>query len=423
MNRFFFLPLAARSLMNRRVTALLTLFAIALSVMLFLGVEKIRLGAKESFDNTISGTDLIVGARSGSVNLLLYSVFRIGDATNNITWESYRAFAEHPDTAWTVPISLGDSHRGFRVMGTTGAYFEHYQYGQRRPLEFGEGAPFEDVFDAVLGAEVASRLGYELGDAITLSHGIGETSFANHENKPFRVAGILKRTGTPVDSTVHVPLEGIEAIHLGWESGARSPLAALYTPERVRQMELQPAEITAFFMGLKSRIAALKVQREINQYMSEPLQAVIPGVALSQLWRVVSVAETALTSIAAFVVFTGLLGMLTAIMTSLNERRREMAILRSVGARPWMIFALLMSEAALLALAGALCGIAAIYTALTAARSFIEAQLGIFLGALQPGLYDLYLILAVVGAALLLGLFPALRAYRNSLADGLTVRV
>ncbi len=157
------LTLALKSLLNRRFTALLTLLSIALSVALLLGVERVRSETRASFSSTISGTDLIVGARSGPVQLLLYSVFRIGNATNNISWQSYQDIAAHPKVAWTVPISLGDSHRGFRVLGTTPGYFDHYRYARDRRLEFAAGARFDDLFDAVLGAEVADALGYRTG--------------------------------------------------------------------------------------------------------------------------------------------------------------------------------------------------------------------------------------------------------------------
>ncbi len=417
------LTLAWKSLMNRRVTALLTLAAIALCVTLFIGVDKIRDGARQGFDRTISGTDLIVGARSGSINLLLYSVFRIGNATNNVSWESYERWSQNENVAWSIPISLGDSHRGFRVMGTTTAYFEHYRFGGDNRLAIVEGRQFDDLFDAVLGADVARELGYELGQEFSVAHGIGATSFANHDDKPFTVSGILERTGTPVDRTIHVSLRGIEAIHIGWESGTQSPLARMVTADQVREMPLKPKAITAFMVGLKSRIAVLRLQRDINTYREEPLLAIIPGVALSELWSVVGVAETALRAIAAFVVFTGLLGMLTTIMTSLNERRREMAILRSLGARPWHIFALLLSEGALLALIGALLGVALVYGGLAIAAPIIEAQSGIFLGALTPGLYDVAVVGIIVIASVVLGCIPAFRAYRNSLADGLTIRV
>ena len=121
------LTLAGKSLWNRRLTSALVVCSIALSVALLLGVERLRTQARASFANTVSGVDLIVGARGGSINLLLYSVFRIGDPTNNVSWASYRAWAAHPQIAWTVPLSLGDSHRGFRVLGTTRDYFQLYR--------------------------------------------------------------------------------------------------------------------------------------------------------------------------------------------------------------------------------------------------------------------------------------------------------
>jgi hypothetical protein len=188
-----------RSLANRRATALLTVLAVAASVALLLAVEKVRTGARESFADTISGTDLIMGARAGDVQLLLYSVFRIGNATANVTWQSYQDIAARPEVAWTVPISLGDSHRGVRVLGTENSYFEHYRYRRGQPLQFAAGGPLRDLFDAVLGAEAAEQLGYQVGDPIVVSHGVGEVSFADHGDKPFWVAGILARTGTPVE--------------------------------------------------------------------------------------------------------------------------------------------------------------------------------------------------------------------------------
>ena len=176
------LRLALRSLIARRLTVGLTIFAVALSVALFLGVEKVRTGAKASFGDTISDTDLIVGARSGSVQLLLYSVFRIGNATNNVTWESYQDIAARPEVDWIVPISLGDSHRQFRVMGTTAEYFERYKYRGGRSLEFAEGRAFDDLFDAVIGADLATTLGYDVDDPLVVAHGLA--SFANHDNQP-----------------------------------------------------------------------------------------------------------------------------------------------------------------------------------------------------------------------------------------------
>jgi len=414
--------LAWQSLLNRRFTAGLTVVSIALSVALLVGVERLRTEARSSFANTLSGTDLIVGARSGPVQLLLYAVFRIGDATNNLSWQSYQEIAAHPKVAWTVPISLGDSHRGFRVLGTTSDYFERYRYARDRRLVVAEGQQFADLYDAVLGAEVADRLGYEVGDSIIVAHGASDVSFARHNDKPLRVVGILTRTGTPVDRTVHVSLEAIEAIHVDWQSGAPIPGMSI-SADQAHAMDLTPNAITAVLVGLKSKIATFKVQRFINDYPKEPLSAILPGVALSQLWNLIGIAENALLIVSAFVVVVGLFGMLTALLTSLNERRREMAILRSVGARPGHVFALIMGEAGSLTLLGVLSGLALLYALMFAGQPIIENRFGIFIAIGGLSSYEWILLGTVVAAGFLVGSVPSYRAYRLSLADGLTVHV
>jgi putative ABC transport system permease protein len=396
--------------------------AIALSVSMLLGVEKLRSDARDAFANTLSGTDLIVGARSGSVQLLLYSVFRIGSATNNISWQSYQELSRHPRVRWSVPLSLGDSHRGYRVLGTSTEYFERYRYARDRSLRFAAGAPFADVFDAVLGAQVAQRLGYAVGDELVVAHGAGKVSFVQHEDKPFRVAGILARTGTPVDRTVHVSLAGIEAMHIDWHAGAPVPGRRIDAGQ-ARAMDLTPRSITAFLVGLDSRTAVFSMQRAINDYAAEPLLAIIPGVALQELWDLMGVAENALRVIAAMVVVTGLLGMLTVILASLDARRREMAVLRSVGARPLHVFGLFVSEAGVLALLGCALGVVLLYAVVLAGGPILAREFGLYLAPPALDLRDLALLGAVVLAGLLAGAVPALRAYRLSLSDGLSMRI
>ena len=399
------LRLALLSLWNRRGTVVLTVLGIAVSVALLLGVNTVRNDLRTGFANTISDADLIVGARSGPVNLLLYSVFHLGDATADVSWQTYSKVATHPQVAWTIPLALGDSHRDFRVLGTTGDYFEHYKYGQQRSLAFASGRGFNGAAEAVLGAEVARALGYQLGQSLVLSHGLGEGDITRHEAHPVVVVGILRRTGTPVDRTVHVTLQAIEAMHA--RPGA----------------SLEPESITAFVVGLRDRVAAFQIQRDINAWRGEALLAIMPGVTLQQLWQVVGLVETALYVVAGFVVFAGLLGLLTALLTSLNERRREMAILRSVGARPAHIAVLLMSEAGLIGFAGVLLGIGLLRGGLWFAAPLLEQRFGIALAGEGSAPVELALAVGVVLASVLIGAVPAWRAYRNTLADGLTLRV
>ena len=420
----YLLRLALASLGNRRFTAWLTVFAIALSVCLLLAVERVRTEARASFANTISGTDLIVGARSGSVNLLLYSVFRIGNATNNIRWESFEHFADHRQVKWAIPISLGDSHRGYRVMGTSPAYFEHYRYARTQQLQLSSGRPFtDDPFEVVLGAEVAQALNYQLDQELVLAHGVATISLVKHDDKPFKVVGILARTGTPVDRTLHISLAGMEALHIDWQNGMPARGAAKVSAEQARAMDLQPKQITAVLLGLNSKIATFSLQREINEFRGEPLLAILPGVALQELWSLMGTAEKALFVVSLFVVLTGLIGMLTAILTSLNERRREMAILRSVGARPWHIASLLIVEAFALALAGVLLGLLLLYLGIAGAQGYVQANYGLYLPLNLPTRYEWTLLGAILSAALLMGCVPAWRAYRQSLADGLSIRL
>ncbi|MEO0680771.1 MAG: FtsX-like permease family protein [Pseudomonadota bacterium] len=411
--------LALKSLWSRRYTVGLTIFAVALSTGLFLGVEKVRTGARASFADTISGTDLIVGARSGSVQLLLYSVFRIGNATNNVTWESYADIAARPEVAWAVPISLGDSHRQFRVMGTTTEFFERYRYRGGRGLAFAQGVVMDDLFDAVVGADVAAALGYAPGDGIVVAHGLA--SFVEHADTPFRISGVLEKTGTPVDRTVIVSLEAIEAIHVDWKDGG--PSGTVTPVEEIRRMDLRPKAITAALIGVESRLRIFTLQRAINEYPEEPLLAILPGLALQELWGIVGVAETALVGVSAMVVATALLGMAAMLLAGLNERRREMAILRALGAGPATLAALLVGEAALMAAAGAAAGMALLYGGLVLLRPWLDAAYGLWIPITAPSSYEAAVLGGVVAAAALAALAPALRAYRLSLADGMMVKM
>lgn len=412
--------LAILSLKSRALTVGLTIFAVALSVMLFLGVEKIRTGARASFADTISDTDLIMGARSGSIQLLLYSVFRVGNATNNVTWESYQDIASRPEIAWSVPISLGDSHRQFRVMGTTSEYFDRYKFRGGRDLVFAQGDRMNDLFDAVVGAEVATQLDYKVGDPIVVAHGIA--SFSKHEDTPFRISGILEKTGTPVDRTVVVSLEAIEAIHVDWQSGGQK--AGAPTPvEEIRTMDLQPKAITAALLGVNSKLQIFTVQRAINEYPQEPLLAILPGLALQELWGLVGIAEFALIGVSAMVVVTALLGMSAMILSGLNARRREMAILRAMGAGPFTVVGLLMIEAVLMAVAGTAFGVLLLYAGLFVLQPFLDRAYGLFIPISFLTSREAVLVGAVLTASALVSLLPAIRAYRLSLADGMMVKM
>jgi len=415
------LTLALASAWNRRFTLTLTLAAIAFSVAMLLGVERTRTAAHESFAHSISGTDLVVGPRTSPVQLMLYAVFRLGEATTNMKWASYQEIVQSPEVAWTIPLSIGDSHHGFPVVGTTAAYFEHYRYGLSLPLELSAGRRFEGLFETVLGAEVAERMKYKVGDHITLSHGTGEFG-AEHSDKPFTVVGVLARTGTPVDRSIHISLEAMEAIHLDWQGGMRIPGLSI-PPQFAKKFDLAPKEITAVLVGLKARGRVFQVQRTINNYAGEPLLAVVPGVALNELWSIVDVVENTLLLVSGMIVVIGLSGMIVAVWAGLNERRRELAILRSVGASPVDVIVLLALEGFLLTALGVALGYVLLTVLSLAAAPWIQSHFGVTVPPWPGGGAELGLVGLVFAAGLLAALLPALRACRLSLADGLTPRL
>lgn len=413
--------LAVRSAWNRRFVLSLVMASIALATLLLTGIERLRSDVRDTFSQAVSGTDLIVGARTGSVQLLLYSVFRIGNATNTIRWSSVQSISRHPAVAWTVPISLGDTHRGHAVVGTSSGYFQHFRYGDRRSLVFAAGRPFEAIFDAVLGAEVARRLGYVLGDRIVLSHGDGRMASNDHADHPFTVVGILAPTGTPVDRSVHIGLGGMEAIHLDWMTGApgpgkSGPMTAL------AQQDLTPKRVTAVLVGLKTRAAVFSVQRSIAEFNDEPLLAILPGVALDELWDAVGLAERALQGVSIFVALVSFFGLAAVMSAGLEQRRRELAILRSLGAGPGFILRLLAIEGTLVTLCGLLVGGTMCILLIAALGDGAASVLGIPLRLRAPSAAEWTLVGGILASGVLASLVPGWRAYRLSLADGLSPR-
>jgi putative ABC transport system permease protein len=408
--------LALASLRHRGATSLLTLSAIGLAAALLLTVELARASIRDSFAQSVSGADLIVGARGGATQLLLYSVFGLDSPTRSVSWDSYRRLAGHPAVAWSLPISLGDSHRGFRVIGTQAELFTSWRYRRDRALAFSAGRPFRELYDAVLGADVAADLGYRPGSRLALAHGDG--ALFEHGDTPFQVVGVLAPSGTPFDRAVFVSLEAIEAIHVGWQAGIPPrPGESAAPPDR-----LPITQVSAIFLKARSRLDLLRLQSEIEEMPEEPLSAILPGVALTDLWRTLRHAETGLRWISGLVVLVGGLTMAVVLLASLEARRREMAILRALGVGPRRIFALLVLEASLLSVAGVALAIALTYGGLGLTAPWIEQRAGIEIALGLPSPTACWSLLAVVVFGSLTALGPGMRAYRYSLADALTIR-
>ncbi len=406
------------SLLNRRRALSLILAAITLTVFLVVGVQRAREISRSSFSRTISGTDIILGARTGQINLVLYSVFHIGNPTANVSYDSYLELSGREGVSWAVPLSLGDSHRGYRVVGTTRGFFEHYTYGRDEALVFARGEAFDDTFDVVVGAAVAEELDYTLGDSVVVTHGQGRGSIHQHDDQPFSISGILGPTGTPADRAVYISLEAYTAIHIGWDSGMR---VRSVSREETDARDLTPDSITAALIGLDTPQLAFQYQRAVNTYGPEPLSAILPGVALYELWQLMSVAERALTGVSIAVVLVGLLSLVATQVAVLESRRREMAILRSLGATPSRLALILFGESSVVTLAGCILGLALLYGVQAIAQTALT-RLGFYARIAPPSAIELLVIGAVFVAGSIAGIAPAIQTYRRTLHDGLSIR-
>ena len=409
-----FLKLAFNSLIDRKGAVSLSVVAMAISIAILLGVEHIRQEVKQNFSSTVSGVDLIVGARTSNVNLLLYSVFRIGAPTNNISWKSFKNFAADPRVDWAVPISLGDSHKGHGVVGTVSNYFEHFSYGKNKHLAFYKGAVFTDAFEVVLGFEVASREGYGIGDTIVLAHGMSEASFALHDKYPFTVVGVLEPTATPVDRTVYISLAGMEAIHSDWPNKSTSATDSPPNQENLGQVKVE--QITAFMLRLKNRLSTFKFQNEVKNYRGEPLTAILPGVALSELWGFTALLENSFFLVSIFVFTSACVGMSAMLFSSIRDRAREMKLLRIVGASPSVLFFLIELEALLIALVAIFLGLGFVFILIFFFQDYLLIEYGISVGKNILSESVGKMLFAILMTSFLSALVPSFYVYRKNIS-------
>ncbi len=396
-----------KSLLNRRFVVFLTLLCIALSTALLLTLEKIKDTAEGAFTQTVSQVDLLVGARSGQLQLLLYSVFNMGQPTNNVSWKSYQIWKNNPSIDWTIPYSLGDSYRGFRTVATDENFFKHYRFKGDRKIEFAEGQAFASQMDVVIGSEVAKQLKSKLGDAAIITHGVTKgIGFSDHENHPFKITGILKSTGTAIDQAVYISLEAMEIIHM-----AEMPKG-----------KIEIRNITSFFMRAKNRIEVLKLQRDINNYEEEPLMAVIPGAVLSELWKNLSYFEVLLKWISWIVAGFSLMTLLLMMLSSLENRRREMTLFRALGAHVSQISVFLVLEAFVVSLVGVIAGWLISRLGFILLAPFLSDIVGI--DTISWGLlpYEYLLVGIILVGSVVISLIPAWKVSRQVLKDGLTVK-
>ena len=433
------LRLALRSLKYRQQSVLLTFIAMVLSLSVLFAVEHIRAQIKESFTRSVSGVDLIIGPRTGDLTLLLSSVFHRGVPSAAMTLDDLNTISAKPQVSWAVPISLGDMHAGFTVVGTSQDFFNYFQTGEQVPLSFADGRAFAASNEIVIGAQVAKSLHYQVGQSIVLAHGLGEVSFHHHDDHPLLITGILTPTGTPVDHALFTSLQALKQAHDSSPKSLKRPSQNTHTHKHEHEhdhdiesvdvslpdpdkplLPLSPGtDITSAFLGLSNPVAVLSLQRKINRDNNRPLSAIIPGVTLNQLWQILRFVETTLQVITWLIVFATLLGLMTMLLASMRERKAEFAVFRALGARPGQIFWLIQIEAITLTIIAILTSVILLSSVLIIAANSLSLALGVSISTTLISDTILYNIGWVLLSVILSTSIPAWNAYKNNLQSNL----
>jgi len=402
------LRIAFLSALARKGGLLIMVLSTAISVAILLGVFKIRDDTKTSFSNAISGVDLVVGAKGSPTELILYSVFHIGRATNTIAASYEKSLVAINPVAWVVPVQLGDSFRRYPVVGTSVEFFTRIK-AQGRHLELSEGKTLTDptLFEVVLGANVAKNTQLKLGEQIAITHGSGTGPKQDHSNSPFRIVGILKPNGTPIDNAVFISTNAFDALHDIEEGG-------------IQFAKLNPdSQVSAFYVGLKDRGSVFSVRRQIEALPNAGLMGVMPGVALDDLWSTMEVAENALLIISLGVLITTILGITATLLVSLENRRRELAIFRAIGAKPYQLLRLVLFEALFISLIGIALGWLILQIMILLSTDYFRTSWGVVTSIGPPTTHDLLSLLALVIVVLICACIPAIKAYRMALNEEL----
>ena len=414
------LSLLLKSIRSRIIPTSLVTISLMASMVLLLSIERIQQGAEEGFNQSISGVDAIIGPRSSSLELVLYTVFHLGRPTNNITTKTIDDMRLRSDISWLVPIALGDSHRGFRVVATESNYFEHIQYANNQSLTFSKGGVFSELSEAVVGSDVAEKLNYSIGSKIQITHGSIESTGNKHDDFSFEVVGVLNKTGTPIDQAVFLDLKGYELLHLGWQSGKKVLSLEDIDLSSLPDDALTPKTVTAAFVGLKSKLTLFNFSKSIREYPKEAISAVIPGIALSELWSIVGLVDKGFQLLSWIIIAISLIAMVTLIIASLDNRKQEMTIYRANGASPKFLAAMVIYESLVIGLVAIIGAVILVSVVTYVATNQLNLALGISPSFKWISLDEIKVFSIILLAGVLSSLIPAAMVFRKNLHQTLS---
>ncbi|HZE96314.1 MAG TPA: ABC transporter permease [Planctomycetota bacterium] len=389
-----------KNIRQRRLSSTLTAASIAIGVAIVIAVLALRAQTQEGFRQSAFGYELVVGPkRLGALQLVLNTVYHMETSPGNIPWSRYRELEAHKAVAAAVPISVGDSFRGARIVGTTPQFFTAFNYAvdgacfrfdPDRLEQAMAGKEAEGAFEAVAGA----RSGLRIGDTFRPSHGVDATGDAHAEK--WTVVGVMAPTGTPNDRAIFINLDSFYEI----------------------RDHRQSSGISAVIVKTKGGSSADRLQYDLNQLPD--VMAASPAAVMAEFFGKFDWIPLLFLAIASLVVVMAGVSIFVAIYNSMSERRRPIAILRALGARRSSVLAIILMESLALCAAGAVGGLLLGHLLTAVAGAALSARSGIPMSAVALAPEEF----AVLGGVLLLGalagLLPALQAYRTDIADGLS---
>lgn len=395
--------LSLKSLRHKPLTTSLNLLLMTVGIAMMTFVLSASQQLQQSATRDAQGIDLVVGAKGSPLQLILSSIYHIDIPTGNIPLAAQAQLAQNRMVKKVIPLALGDSYQGFRIVGTNPDYIAHYDG------VMAQGKIFDAPLQAVFGAQAAARTGASIGARFSGSHGLARGG-EEHGGSPFTVVGILKPTGSVLDRLVLTPVESVWKVH-EVENGIN--------PNDKEEKEAMDSEreLTALLVQYASPLAAISLPRFVNS--QNGLQAAQPAFEAAKLFRLLGAGVDVLRGIAAMVLFSAALSMFVALYSALEERKTDLAILRTLGAAPLKLLLLLLTEGLLLALAGALLGWLLGHAALVILGQLLASDQGLNLNVWAVASDEPWLALVAVLIGLGASLLPAIRAYRTDIATTL----
>jgi len=397
------IALALRYLVSRPLAALLNLVLLTLGLASITFVLLVSTQVSRAFQRDLAGIDLVVGAKGSPIQLILAGVFHIDVPPGNVPLADIRALQQHPQVGQLIPLSLGDSLRGFRIVGTTPEYLAHYRL---RPAQ---GRAWQQPLEAVLGAQVARETGLAVGQAFIGNHGLGGGGHA-HGDTPYRVSGVLAACGCVADRLILTGLESVWQVHE----------KALAVDDDDRKALEAEREVTMALITYKSPLAAVTFPRMVNAQTG--MQAAAPAVEVTRLMRMLGVGAELLQGFGAVLLVAAGLSVFIALWNSVRERRADLAMLRMLGASPLKVAALLVCEALWLAAAATVLGLAAGHGLTALVGSVLAGQPSLPLSGWAWEPQEVWIPVAALATAVLAALVPAAAAYRVNVATLLQSR-